>query len=343
MFDSTVLEVIAGLVFVFLFVSLICSAIGDKISDLLKWRATQLERGIREFILGGQTNKEKKNYTAEVVQEKDIKELKGPEAKISGTEMLSGAMLKELYEHPLIKSLGPNGSGKPINIPPQIFVAALFDVFVPSVAGKTKVGEVRAAIEANLAKESPLYKPLLALFTGADEKIEDARKNVENWFDAAMEQTTIIYKRNMWWLALCFGIITSIVLNTDSIAITSALWHEPVLRASVSATATEYIATANQQTTKDQTTRIENVLTELNKLKLPIGWQLEFAPTFVLYPNDFVPSPQPITRWILKILGWLITGFAAAQGAPFWFDTLQKITGQNGTSSKGSSSAQNQK
>jgi len=67
-----------------------------------------------------------------------------------------------------------------------------------------------------------------------------------------MTQTTLIYKRNMWRLALLIGIITSIILNIDCIAVTSTLWSQPALRASVSAAATQYTAAANQTTTGDQ-------------------------------------------------------------------------------------------
>jgi len=158
MFSSAVLELAAGLAFVFLLVSLICSAVGDKISDLFKWRAVELENGIRDFILG-------------------TTDPKGME--------IADKTLKDLYDHPLVKSLALKETGaqaalqkilpsslargdKPINIPAQTFVLALFDTVVPSAAGKTKVGDWRLEIENKISKDSPLYKPLLALVTGAD-------------------------------------------------------------------------------------------------------------------------------------------------------------------------------
>lgn len=340
MFGSAVLEVATGLIFVFLLVSLICSAAGETISNLLKWRAVELEKGIRDLILGKLKDDELKKLVP--------KGLKKPVPEGSGGSQDKGKTLQDLYNHPLIKSLALKETGaqaalqkifpsgltrgdKPINIPPQTFVLALFDTFVPSAAGITKVDELRQAIKNNISEDSPLYKPLLALVTNADDKIEDARKKVENWFDMAMTQTTVIYKRNMWRLVVLIGIIASIVLNIDSIAITSTLWRQPALRASISAAATEYSTAANQQTSIDQSKVLNQVLTELNKLNLPIGWQVQLRPTLVLYPNDFIQPTQPIggTAWLLKILGWLITGLAAAQGAPFWFDALQKITGKN--------------
>jgi hypothetical protein len=39
--------------------------------------------------------------------------------------------------------------------------------------------------------------------------------------------------------------------------------------------------------------------------------------------------------WVLKLLGFVISAFAARQGAPFWFDLLKKLVSlRNATQSK---------
>ena len=55
MFGSGILEVAIGVIFVFLLVSIICSAIREGIEAWLKTRAAYLEHGIRELLhdLGG--------------------------------------------------------------------------------------------------------------------------------------------------------------------------------------------------------------------------------------------------------------------------------------------------
>src|SRR5215207_1618164 len=50
MFGSVVLEVGIGVILLFLFVSLICTAAMEGIKSLLKMRAVDLERGIRELL-----------------------------------------------------------------------------------------------------------------------------------------------------------------------------------------------------------------------------------------------------------------------------------------------------
>lgn len=104
MFDSTVLEVAIGIVFVYLLLSLICSAAKEGLESILNRRATYLERGIKELL-----------------------------ADPSGT-----GLVKELYKHPLIDSLFRGtyeeakqtrvGSRLPSYIPPRNFALALLDI-----------------------------------------------------------------------------------------------------------------------------------------------------------------------------------------------------------------------
>jgi hypothetical protein len=41
-----------------------------------------------------------------------------------------------------------------------------------------------------------------------------------------------------------------------------------------------------------------------------------------------------LTGWLTKLLGLIITGAAAAQGAPFWFEILTKFINVRGTGTK---------
>lgn len=58
------------------------------------------------------------------------------------------------------------------------------------------------------------------------------------------------------------------------------------------------------------------------------------------YPIINAPAPNDLTGILLKLFGLLISGVAAAQGAPFWFDILKKTinirsSGANPTEAKG--------
>jgi hypothetical protein len=51
------------------------------------------------------------------------------------------------------------------------------------------------------------------------------------------------------------------------------------------------------------------MLRRLDALELPIGW----------------PDREFARDWYMRVIGWLITGFAISFGAPFWFDLLNKM------------------
>ena len=294
MFGSTVLEVAIGVVFLYLSVSLVCAGIGSKIAEWLSWRSQDLEANIRDLLLNGDQK-----------------------------------LLDQLYNNELIKSLAP-ADKKPIAIPARTFALALFDVFVPNGSNQPGIQDLHKAITT--LSDSPLKEKLLALATAAEANIEGARQNVEKWFDAVGEQMTLAYHQKMWKVTLVIALLVSVVLNVDSLAVGTMLWKDSSLRTAVTSAATEYAKqSAENPTDAQKQANAVKALDALNKLNLPIGWQLIVRPDFSLTPNDWVQSGQPIggTLWLEKILGWLITGLAGAQGAPFWFDLLKKLTQRN--------------
>lgn len=314
MFGSAVLEVAVGVIFVFLLVSLVCSQIGNQISEWLRWRAVNLENGIRNLLFYGDDDMVDQLYAHPLIQSLSI-----PERRF---QLTLAQRLPNVQDR-----LGP----LPVNIPAQTFALAVFNTFVPNSAGKTTVGELFDAVSQ--MPDSALKKTLLSLVSAPNNQIDSARANVENWFNGAMGRVTEAYQREMRRVAMLIGVIVSIVLNVDTIAITSNLWRDPTLRATVAQTAADYA-----KTTGDQSKALE----QLNQLELPIGWH--FGPTQILPWSPLTPkdwqstSSTPLATQttaanfpfvpslILKLIGWLVTGLAGAQGAPFWFDLLKKVT-----------------
>ncbi|MBI5033661.1 MAG: hypothetical protein HZB51_24345 [Chloroflexi bacterium] len=341
MLGSTVLEVAIGMVFVFLLTSLVCSGISDRISDVLNWRAKHLENGIRELLMGGDQKLLNQLYNNQVIQS------------------LSTLRAEKLGKTPAMPKVNPDGTLNPkdptdtpdcfpINIPKRTFVLAVFNALVPDSTGQTTIGGLRTSIE-NMP-DNAMKKELLTLVTGADSTIEQARQNIEQWFNAAEERMTQMYKTNMWKVSLVIGAIVAIIFNIDSAAVASTLWRDPTLRSAVVAQATEY---ANKEQLPDNAS--SKALEQIKGLNLPLGWgglkegannygqcvQSNFLFLAGCYgPVDWVswePSPSAVdsgvpvafpwfTSFFVKLIGWALTAFAGAQGAPFWFDILKKLT-----------------
>lgn len=150
-FDGPIIDVAIGLIFFYVVLSLICSAILELVASMLGLRARNLARGIDNLLGGGYS--------------------------------------KKLYGHPLIKHLAMHGK-KPSYVRPSIFAAALLDVVGRSwdedEAATLSAGQVRAALE-RMDRNEPVRSALLALGRSSEESLDEMREAVADWYDEAME------------------------------------------------------------------------------------------------------------------------------------------------------------
>jgi hypothetical protein len=169
--------------------------------------------------------------------------------------------------------------------------------------------------------ESDVQRTLLALMDDAGNDINIIRDHIEGWFNDAMERLSGWYKRRTQWVLLALAIGISIGLNVDTFRVYSGLYRDSTTRAAVVAAA-QRIA-QQPPATSDQTplTQVGQVQEELQQLNIPMGWS---------DPKQRPDFSDPLAI-LAALIGWLITGFAAAQGAPFWFDTLNKLVNVRST------------
>jgi hypothetical protein len=365
MFNSGILDVAIGLIFVYLLLSLVCTAINEMIEARLKMRAVDLERGIREML----------------------------------QDQSETGLVQQLYNHPLIYSLFEGSYDKakktrklPSYIPSRNFALALMDLILPakpsttgtpaetsggtgstvqtsdhiqplrnaisglsdektrqvlmnlidtvedktsgatgtSASANALIKDLRDAIASGSIKNEHVQRALMTLVDAAGNNIGQARKNIEDWFDSSMDRVSGWYKRRVQVITLILGLGMAIAVNADTIAIGNSLSYDVTMRDSLVAAAQEYAkADPDKQTSpnaqaqieackKDENSpecRIAKNLNEIQKLGLPIGWNMDDPRTI----------PNTPGAWGAKLLGWLLTAFAISLGAPFWFDLLNKI------------------
>ncbi len=166
---------------------------------------------------------------------------------------------------------------------------------------------------------------LLSLIEVSNNNLDQVRKNIEAWFDSAMERVSGWYKRRIQWIMLVLAFMVTGVMNADTIALTRSLWEDPALRQEVAATANRYITEIENVKGKEVPGDAEKPqevlkkkLKDIENLNLPIGWTKS-------------SSPQRFTEWIAKIVGLIFTAFAVSLGAPFWFDILNKLSRLRGS------------
>jgi hypothetical protein len=405
MFGSSILEVAIGMIFVYLFLSLICSAINEKIASLINKRGKNLFEGVKNLL---------------------------NDPKFTG-------LAQQLYTHGLVDGFSQEATNPakpnrlPSYIPSNTFALALLDIIGsqglkeswsdvvqrrqedlyaakeqlkqnPTDAYQQKVKEAEGALEkakealskadeatklhadaAAAAKKVTGLKDLINLreasmkfqealdigrtlaaeypdplgniqraveklpsghtkeslfvlldktkretaivanrIATAQHQVEVLQENVEQWFNDAMDRVGGWYKRWTQKILLVVAVIIVFAANADTLMLANRFMRDNALRASIVSVAEETIRD-NAANPADDTKARQNLLKDAEKLNLPLGWvRAEGDPN----KNDKVPCT--IDGWLLKILGLLISAFAASMGAPFWFDTLSKFINLRG-------------
>jgi hypothetical protein len=304
MFGSTILEVAIGLLFVYLLLSLLCSAIGEYVEATFNNRAKYLRKGITLLL----------NDTAG-----------------GGVDLAS-----QLYAHGLVRPFYRDGTKLPSYIPSRTFALALWNIATSATAqGGADAGvtpdlkAVRAAVATHLPNHE-LKVALLTLIDEAQGDVEKARKNVEEWYDGMMDRVSGWYKRRTTVLMLLLGFGIAAVVNADTINIANTLARDGALRSSLVAEAERRLSTPPAPTTtaepseevEAQSARnLRQAYDSVNTLGLPIGWTWATAAN----QDDRRRVPNTFGDFLLKLVGIILTGFAISQGAPFWFDVLNKF------------------
>ncbi|MCH7476003.1 MAG: hypothetical protein IIA27_15235 [Gemmatimonadetes bacterium] len=256
------LDVAIGMAFMFLILSLICSAIQELIAQVMNWRSAMLEEGITNLL-----------------HDPNVQD-----ARLSN-------VADKIYEHPLVKKLAREGK-KPSYIPARTFAVALLDVLKdPNAAG----GPLTEA--ENTVKGLPngqLKQTLGALIDGAEGKIEEVRGNIETWFDDSMDRVSGWYKRTAkkWMMGIALAL--AVLFNVNSIDVAQALWQEPTIRAMVVESA-ESFAPAQGEASE---LTIDSLKAQLEGLHLPIGWPASWR----LAPDQVGPMLLSLVGWILTAL-----------------------------------------
>lgn len=349
MLNSETLEIVIGMAFLFLFVSLMCTAIKEWLEGIFKWRAMDLERALRTLLADA-----------------------------------DGTITSELLRHPLLYSLFPGsydpsqlrsswltpGKGSmhmrlsqrrnlPSYIPATQFANALLDCVArgPIAAAATlrvdgvETDELHPALltieslrQGALALASAhLRRAVLSALDQSAGDLAQARLNIERWFNGTMDRASGWYKRRTQVILFLLGLGIAVGMNIDAIHVMRRLTTDKTFREVVVKEAAD-VASLAPSAPSTQNERLANARQALEKVAMPIGWR-GWAPP----PNqaatrgiaEALPLPRQLclsvdttpcqrsewlaSDWWIVLCGWLVTAFAVMLGAPFWFDVLNKF------------------
>lgn len=348
MTGMAILDVVIGLVFIYLLLSLFCTIVNEWIAQWTSLRARTLKRGIAELFGDRRWSQIVAATDAKALLESDT----GKALKVGLDNVRS--LTEEFYKHPLIESLR-KGASEPSYISSGTFARTVIDI-LRSRAGAAGIDLARAddlaagfsaltkqaedalaALETNKAISPELAKKIrdvldgtsitrvietLAVDTAAT--VDEVQKRLAIWFDEGMERVSGWYKRYLQYIGFAIGLVVAVVFNANTINMATALAHEPALRAALVQSAT---AVAQSCKSTDDCKAIDVVKSLQNKDRaLPIGWYVEYLPCSNNGKNDKSCAVDLATGapW-LWLLGLLVTALAMTLGAPFWFDILKKL------------------
>lgn len=298
MFGSAALDVAISLALLYFLLAVLISGLNEFIAGAANARAKSLQIGIRRLL--------------------------------DGTVIVDGTQQKldlALYGHALIKSLHtrrwflPGAEPrKPSYIPGHVFRAALEDLLIPAdpKAGPRSLRALREGVEK--LPEGDAKKALRAIVAEANDDLDRARAGVERWFDDAMERVSGWYKRQVQVILFGIALGLALALNADTLTIANSLAHSPEARAFVVAAAEQVAKQTPPPGAEAGAPSFEKVratLAQVEDLQIPLGW-----PTGWVEVGRLLRDPG---AGLVKLLGILVTAFAASLGAPFWFDLVNKF------------------
>ena len=332
MFNSHVLEVVAGLAFIFFLVSVFVSALNEWVSAALGLRAGDLELGLKN-LLGEDVSSAPS--AAQAGAANTARSATGSSTPASPTGF---GMATALLAHPMIESISPvQVMGKKITAPSylaaSVFSSALVDLIVPG-PNQQSLAPFRAAVASMTNVD--LRNSLLPLIDLAGGSMDQARKNIESWYDHAMEHVSGRYKRRAQAIIFLLGLIFAAGLNVDTITATAHLWNDTVLR--------EHMVKQEQAITEAGAAVCGGgtLQTTLNAAEAEAAQRKKLNCTAKLVGDAYSAAALPIgwsddarylwtkeSTALRAVLGWFLTALAACLGAPFWFDLLNKTLGMN--------------
>jgi hypothetical protein len=240
--DFAALDVALGLIFVYLVLALVCSALNETISSVFSWRSHFLREGVANLL--------------------------DPANEARGREVAN-----RLYAHPLVNALIRPVSRRrkaryPAYLPARTFASALLDF--DAKGAERSVEDAIAAVPSEQARQA-----LTTLWKQAKGDVQLFRHSVETWFDDAMERVSGWYRRRVQIVMWALAALVALSLNVDTIRIADQLWKDKTVRAAVVARAESPPASAQAPPVSD----VAKSVGSLKELKLPIGWTSETRPS----------------------------------------------------------------
>ncbi len=187
--------------------------------------------------------------------------------------------------------------------------------------------------------------------------ISELQYKLEQWYNNYMDRVTGWYQSNTVKTVRIIAIVVTIAFNLNLIKITGDILHNSTLRGNLvgmaqgiaedpeaitdlytkkfddkkneilsqniktadsTALKDSLIDVAAHQYTQEKIAALQNLVGDLSKTKLPLGWH--GIPVIIHRTTE-----ENIQKGLVTLAGWLITAGCISMGAPFWFNLLMQL------------------
>jgi hypothetical protein len=355
MFNTVVIDIVIGLIFIYLLYSLLATLIQEIVATTFSFRAKILERGIVRMLEDDTTIRFRFFGVLKLFRKRKHHR---------GKKSLSD----QFYNHPMIKYLAENKEGsKPSYIKRTTFSKVVTDLLRGASAKPDEdfVGMIENALDegktrmGNVHVDTETLIHLRSMWADAGKDFNRFKRAIEDWYDETMDRVSGWYKKYTQIVLLIIGIVIAVIFDVDSIDIVKKLEKDPKLRDLIVEQANRFAETHPDLVMELEQDRIRNaelvkamqisndqadsLKKELDQESLELYEQLKarrdslFNAATDLLQEDLSPANRLLggqiwsyewkgfPAFLQSIFGWFLTALAVSLGAPFWFDLLNKM------------------
>lgn len=291
----TSLDVLIGLIVIYLVLGLACTVINEWIDATLHIRAAQLRKGIVKML--------------STIDDKSLGD--------------------EFFNHPLVKSLERDTNyglftrqDKPTYISSRTFRETLLNILKKVVQGTPiNVDGTFEDMEGSINRlpDSNIKEQLLTIISEVKRNYKEATDHMsafqtalDQWFNESMERTSDWYKRRVQLWTFISAIVFCTILNIDTLKISQYLWQNPEARAAYVKAADAIIQQTSsnslvldslkKQLSKGDSFQIIRAKQQLDSLTMHIRTQLAQGTSLPLgWEMEQTPKGKECSYWLKKI------------------------------------------
>lgn len=330
MMGNVALDVVIGLVFIYLLYSLYATIIMEILSSYFGLRARNLRYALRRMLM----DEVKDTRGTRIVN--SFKSITGKASNLGNPELF-----ERFFAQPSIKYLGSGGvNNKPSYITAETFSSAIIDSIVISddpdisLLARIEMG-VKGLPDSAAAGEpvpSDTKKHLQSLLDKANNDLAKFKILLEEWFTETMDRASGWFKRTTQLFLSVIGLTIAISFNVDTLNIIRKLSNDTDARDQLVKMATDFTErNASQiEAIKTDQTLAANTLRErldsLQNIKTRLERDIQDSQNILSAGWSTTATPDGVFLYIVfHFWGYLFTALAISLGAPFWFDLLNKL------------------